>query len=85
MAPQAASAPQQGGFFAWIERVQQLAGERGMTIPQIALAYVLSQPLEIYALVGCRSGEEFAANVAATALRLTPRECAWLDLASDER
>jgi len=71
--------------FRRLERVQQLAEEKGLSIPQIALAYVMSQPLDIYALVGCRTPEEFAANLAALEVRLTPEECAWLDLRLEER
>ena len=44
------------------------------------LAYVMRQPLNIYALVGCRTPDEFAANLAAMVLALTPAELAWLDL-----
>jgi aryl-alcohol dehydrogenase-like predicted oxidoreductase len=66
--------------FQRLDRVEQLAREKGMTIPQIATAYVLSYPLDIYALVGCATGEEFGANVEASAVRLTPEEMAWLDL-----
>jgi aryl-alcohol dehydrogenase-like predicted oxidoreductase len=65
--------------------VQQLADEKGMTIPQIATAYIMSQNLNIFALVGCQTREEFAANVAAADLRLTPEESAWLDLRADSR
>jgi aryl-alcohol dehydrogenase-like predicted oxidoreductase len=65
--------------FARLDRAQRLGAERGLTAAQVALAYVLSQPLEIYALVGCDTGAEFAENLAATALRLTPAELAWLE------
>jgi aryl-alcohol dehydrogenase-like predicted oxidoreductase len=71
--------------FRRLERVQQLAEEKGLSIPQIALAYVMSQPLDIYALVGCRTPEEFAANLAALEVRLTLEECAWLDLRLEKR
>lgn len=71
--------------FRRLERAEQLARERGLTLPQVALAYVLNQPLDIYALVGCASPDEFRANLAADALRLTPEELAWLDLERDER
>lgn len=69
--------------FRRLDRAQQLGDAKGLSIPQIALAYVMSQPLDIYALVGCRTPEEFAANVVAAATRLTPEECAWLDLRTD--
>ncbi len=65
--------------FARLDRAEQLAAERGVSLPQLALAYVLSQPLDIYALVGCSSGTEFAANVDAMALELTPSERRWLE------
>jgi aryl-alcohol dehydrogenase-like predicted oxidoreductase len=66
--------------FARLDRAEQLGREKGLTIPQIATAYVLSYPLDIYALVGCASGDEFRANLEASTVRLTPQELAWLDL-----
>lgn len=66
--------------FQRLERAEQLAQQKGLTIPQIALAYVLSQPIEIFALVGCQTGDEFRANVQAAEVRLTPEELAWLEL-----
>ncbi len=66
--------------FRRLDRVQELAAAKGLTIPQIATAYVMSQPMNIFALVGCQSKQEFSANVAAMTLRLTAEEMAWLDL-----
>ncbi|HYO29290.1 MAG TPA: aldo/keto reductase [Thermomicrobiales bacterium] len=71
--------------FARLDRAAALAAERGLTIPQIALAYVLAQPLDLYALVGSESREEFAANVAASAVHLSPEDLEWLDLRREER
>ncbi len=71
--------------FARLDRAAALAAERGLTIPQIALAYVLAQPLDLYALVGSESREEFAANVAASAIHLSPEDLEWLDLRREER
>jgi aryl-alcohol dehydrogenase-like predicted oxidoreductase len=65
--------------FARLDRAQELAVKKGATVPQIALAYVLGQPLEIFALVGCKSGAEYRENAAACAIHLTPKELAWLD------
>lgn len=70
--------------FKRLDRARQLAVEKGLTLPQIALAYVLSQPLNIFALVGCQSGAEFKANVEASQVKLTPEEIAWLDLKRDD-
>ena len=66
--------------FRRLDRARELAEARSVTIPQIALAYVLHQPDDIFALVGCVNGEEFRQNAAALDLALTPQEVAWLDL-----
>lgn len=71
--------------FQRLDRVMALAHEKGMTVPQIATAYVLSVPLNIFALVGCNTGDEFRDNVAAASLKLTPEEIAWLELRADAR
>ena len=70
--------------FRRLERAQALADKKGLALPQIALAFVMGQALDVYALVGCANGDEFAANVAALEVELTPEELAWLDLQSDE-
>lgn len=66
--------------FQRLDRATQLAKQKGLTLPQIALAYVINQPLNIWALVGCRNGHEFAANIAASQINLSAEEMAWLDL-----
>jgi len=70
--------------FQRLDRAKCLADDKGLTLPQIALAYVMSQPLDIYALVGCQNGAEFQANIAAIEVSLTEAEMAWLDLKLDE-
>jgi aryl-alcohol dehydrogenase-like predicted oxidoreductase len=65
--------------FGRLDRAGVLAREKGLSVPQVALAYVLDQPLEIFALVGCNTGDEFRANVEADAVELTPEEIAWLE------
>src|SRR5262249_6526755 len=71
--------------FRRLDRVLTLAQERGATVPQIATAYVMSQPLNIFAIVGCQTGAEFASNVEALDLELTLVEVDWLELGSDMR
>ena len=56
-----------------------------MTIPQIALAYVLNQPLNIFPLVGARSGDEITANLQSLDTKLSQNEMAWLDLKSSQK
>lgn len=65
--------------FQRLDRAQEMATQKGLTIPQIATAYVMSQPLDIFALVGCQSADEFRANMQAMSLRLTAEEMRWLD------
>jgi len=71
--------------FERLDRAEQLAAEKGLTIPQIAMAYVMSAPMNIFALIGSRTPQEFQANLEASALRLTPEEITWLELATDRR
>lgn len=71
--------------FKRLDRVQILAKEKGVTVPQIATAYIMSQPLNVFALVGAASKEEYKANSDALNIELTSEELAWLDLRSDSR
>ncbi|MEM7348503.1 MAG: aldo/keto reductase, partial [Chloroflexota bacterium] len=64
--------------FQRLDRAQQLADEKGLTLPQIALAYVHNQPLNVFTLVGCQTPAEFADNVTAAALELSVDELTWL-------
>jgi len=71
--------------FQRLDRVQVLAEEKGMTVPQIATAYIMNQPLNVFALVGVTNRDEFKANAEACELKLSPEETAWLDLQSNIR
>jgi aryl-alcohol dehydrogenase-like predicted oxidoreductase len=62
-----------------LESAGAIAREKGLTVPQVALAYTLDQPLEIFALLGCNTGDEFRANIEAGAVELTPEELSWLE------
>ncbi|MEJ5297833.1 MAG: aldo/keto reductase [Armatimonadota bacterium] len=69
--------------FRRLERAQKLAMEKGVTATQIALAWLLRQPLNVFPLVGARSRQELEANVAALQIPLTSGEMTWLNLESD--
>jgi aryl-alcohol dehydrogenase-like predicted oxidoreductase len=71
--------------FERLERAFTLAEERELTVPQIALAYILSQPLNLFALVAAWTGEEARSNIAALELNLTSDEAEWLDLRKESR
>ena len=71
--------------FERLDRAGQLAEEKELSIPQVALAYVLGQPLNIYALVGARNGEEIRANQRTLQTSLSKDETAWLNLERTDR
>jgi len=66
--------------FRRLERAMALAEELGVTVPQVALAYVVHDPLDVYPLVGAANGDEFAQNVEALDILLTEAQRAWLNL-----
>lgn len=65
--------------FARLERVKELAEERDATVAQVAMAYVVAQPFNVFPLVGCANAGEYAANAAALDLALTADEVRWLE------
>jgi aryl-alcohol dehydrogenase-like predicted oxidoreductase len=66
--------------FKRLDRAKELAKEKGLTIAQVAVAFVLNTPLNVFALLAPANGEEARLNVEAAGLKLTPAEMAWLDL-----
>ncbi len=64
-----------------LRRCEILAQEMGVSVSQIAMAWIFNQPgLEVYALSGATSKAHMQANIDAADIRLTPRQCEWLDL-----
>lgn len=63
-----------------LHRAEQLAEKYGVTALQIALAYVLCRPLNIFALIGPQTTEETSTSFQALAVLLSGDELAWLDL-----
>jgi aryl-alcohol dehydrogenase-like predicted oxidoreductase len=62
-----------------LERAKKLSTERGVSLPQIALAYVLNQPQDIYALIACWKPEEVIDNVKALEIEMSADELSWLE------
>jgi aryl-alcohol dehydrogenase-like predicted oxidoreductase len=71
--------------FERLRRAEALAAEKGVTVPQIALAFILEQQLDVYAITAANTPAEFAANAAALDISLTSTELDWLDLLANER
>jgi aryl-alcohol dehydrogenase-like predicted oxidoreductase len=66
--------------FQRLDRVIELAGKKGASVAQIALAWVLRQDLNVFALIGCYNYDEFSQCVDALHIDLSSEELAWLDL-----
>jgi aryl-alcohol dehydrogenase-like predicted oxidoreductase len=71
--------------FERLARVEALASEKGLTIAQIALAFILNHPLDLYAIIGTFNRGECRANIGALDIELTRAEMEWLDLKRDSR
>jgi len=68
-----------------LARVEQLADEKGLSVPQLALAYVLTDPMNVFALVGAHNPAEIEANTVVVDAVLSEGERRWLDLMTDDR
>jgi aryl-alcohol dehydrogenase-like predicted oxidoreductase len=69
--------------FQRLDRAERLGAEKGLSAAQVALAYVMNQPMNSFVVVGPHSAEKFKANIEASAVSLTRAEMDWLDLKSE--
>ena len=69
--------------FKRLERVEFLAEQKGYTVAQISLAWLLNQEVNTFALVSCGTVEHLRSNIAALNIKLTQNELQWLDLQTD--
>lgn len=63
-----------------LRRAEELSAQKGATLLEIALAFVLDQPFPVTALVGPSSVGHLEESLRALDLRLTPEELSYLDL-----
>src|SRR5712691_6516588 len=70
---------------AWevIDAVQKVASERGVSMAEVALAWVTDRPGVTSTILGARTIGQLETNLRAADLRLTEAECAALDAASN--
>jgi aryl-alcohol dehydrogenase-like predicted oxidoreductase len=68
-----------------IDTVQKIAEERGVSMAEVALAWVTARPAVTSTILGARTLEQLETNLRAADLQLTPEETAALDAASDPR
>ncbi|MFO7695579.1 MAG: aldo/keto reductase [Anaerolineae bacterium] len=73
------------GNFVRLERVRELAASKGVTTAQVALAWVLEQPLDVYALIGPQTIDELNESLPALEVALSPDEMRWLNLETGTR
>jgi aryl-alcohol dehydrogenase-like predicted oxidoreductase len=71
--------------FQRLDRAYVLAAEKGCTVPQLVLAYILRSPMRVFPIVGAANPDEYAQNLAAFDVPLSETERRWLDLETDER
>jgi aryl-alcohol dehydrogenase-like predicted oxidoreductase len=69
---------------AWdvVDAMRPIAQAHGVSVAQVALAWLLHQPAVTSVIVGAKKPEQLADNIAATQLQLTAEELARLDEAS---
>ncbi len=55
-----------------LERIRRLSGETGLSLTQIVLGYLLSQPFATLPIIGPKNLEQLQDSLAAAAVRLSP-------------
>jgi aryl-alcohol dehydrogenase-like predicted oxidoreductase len=68
-----------------IDVVQKIAGERGVSMAEVALAWVTARPAVTSTILGARTVDQLESNLRSADLRLTTEENAALAAASDPR
>jgi aryl-alcohol dehydrogenase-like predicted oxidoreductase len=72
----------QEGLYDIIEVLVKIAEQRGVSAAQVALAYTLAKPAVTSLVIGARTDEQLADNLAAADLTLSDDERSQLDAAS---
>ena len=71
--------------FVRLDRCKEIAEEKGCTIPQVAMAYVLDCPMNAFPIIGAANRSEIESSLGALNVKLTPQEVLYLELKSDTR
>ena len=66
-----------------IDAVQKVAEDRGVSMAEVAIAWVTARPGVSSTILGARTTSQLETNLSAAGLRLSPAESAALDAASD--
>ena len=62
-----------------LRKAEELAEKYGETVPEIAMRYVFSGPMNVFAVVSTTKPERLDSSIRAAAKPLTPEETAWLE------
>ncbi|MFD5142284.1 aldo/keto reductase [Streptomyces sp. NPDC058401] len=65
-----------------VDALDEVAGETGRAVPQIALRWLLQRPTVSSVIIGARNEEQLRQNLGAVGWTLTPEQMAKLDAAS---
>jgi aryl-alcohol dehydrogenase-like predicted oxidoreductase len=65
--------------FACVDAMREIGDARGVSVAQVALAWLLAKPFVTSVIIGAKNEEQLADNLAATQVRLTPEELTRLD------
>jgi aryl-alcohol dehydrogenase-like predicted oxidoreductase len=68
-----------------VEVLVEIAEQHGVSAAQVALAYLLGRPAVTSLVIGARTGEQLADNLAAASLTLSADERAQLDRSAPRR
>jgi aryl-alcohol dehydrogenase-like predicted oxidoreductase len=71
--------------FALLDKMEEIGQAHGQGIPQVALAWLLTNPLVTAPIVGANSTERLQASLAAAGFRLSEPEMRMLNELSDWR
>ena len=62
-----------------LQRIKQLTAESGLSITQIVLGYLMSQPFATIPIVGCRNLDQLSDSLSAGNVTLTPAQVQFLE------
>lgn len=66
-----------------LARAEKLAAEKSVSVPQIAIAFILHSPMIVFPLVAAYNVSEMEDNLKAFDIELSDAEWNWLDLQTD--
>ena len=66
--------------FERLRRAEELAEKKGVTVAELALAWVFRSPMNVFPVVSTTNPERLKKNIGAMEIPITDEERAWLDL-----